>query len=363
MRCALTGRDHAIVTADAITRHPGMIKHRTYPGGGDMAGLTRCRRWNMGCAHAGGDDAIVTGLASAVDLRMIHDGHWNPARWCVTGVTLIGGIDVRCGFARRNDGVMTTLTGATDFIVIHGGYGNPARIDVAGLAQIRCVDMRRSPAAFARGDGAVVTGDASIRGGGVIEGTHKPHGGDMADVASFDGGHVTDPFANRDHAVMTTFASAGDMRMIHANGRYPCGAVVASLAHLSRGDVAQSFADGYRAIMTTNTGRSRGAVIKDRHQPGISEVTGLARLRGRNVRSTHANSNHPIVAAFACAQHFGMIHCDYRQPGCRYVTGVTLIGGIEMGIGLADGDDTIVTTLASAAGFVVIHHSSGYPCG
>lgn len=61
----------------------------------------------------------------------------------MTGIALIGGIDVCCGLANGDDAVMTTLTGATRLIVIHRDDRRPDGIDVAGLARISGIDVRR----------------------------------------------------------------------------------------------------------------------------------------------------------------------------------------------------------------------------
>lgn len=68
-----------MTTTETAIHHTGMIKHRTDPGGGDMAGITRCRCRNMSWPHTCGDDPVMAGLACARDLRMIHGNHRYPA--------------------------------------------------------------------------------------------------------------------------------------------------------------------------------------------------------------------------------------------------------------------------------------------
>ena len=279
----------------------------------------------------------------------------------MTGVTLIGGVDMRCGFARGGHTVMTTLAGAASFIVVHGRNRDPARIHVAGFTQICHVDMRYGTATLTRGDGAVMAGDTRFRCGAVIKRTDKPHGRNVADIASFDSGHMIDTLANRDHAVMAAFTTTGNLRMVHAERRYPGRAAVAGLAHLASRNMSGAFAYSGDAIMATAAVVSNPGVVEHRYQPATHHMTSFTGFRGRNMRCTHADRSHPIVATFAGADDFVMIHRDHRQPGRRHVTGITLIRGAEMALDLAGGDDAIMTTLAGATGFVVIHHSSGYP--
>lgn len=106
--------------------------------------------------------------------------------------------------------------------------------------------------------------------------------------------------------------------------------------------------------MATDTGRRRGAMVENRHQPTAGDVTDLAHLGGRDMRRAHADGGHTIVTTLAGAQHFGMIHIDHGQPAGRCMTGITLNRGIQMDAGLACGDHTIVTALASAASDIVV---------
>lgn len=69
---------NTIVATGTAARHTGMIKHRANPGYGDVADVTSCGSRDMRRALAAGDNAIVTGLASAVDLCMIHRDHRRP---------------------------------------------------------------------------------------------------------------------------------------------------------------------------------------------------------------------------------------------------------------------------------------------
>ena len=78
MSRALAGSRSAFVASETAVDDAGVIKHRTNPGRGDMAGITRCRCRNMVRILADGDDAVMTGFAGTVDLRMIHRGYRYP---------------------------------------------------------------------------------------------------------------------------------------------------------------------------------------------------------------------------------------------------------------------------------------------
>ena len=109
----------AIVTTGTASGHTGMVKRCAYPGSRDVTDFTRCGGRNVCRALAGGNDAIVAGFTSTVDLFMVHRDHWGPARRNMAGITLIGRIYMCCGFANGDYAVMATLTSTTRLIVIH----------------------------------------------------------------------------------------------------------------------------------------------------------------------------------------------------------------------------------------------------
>jgi len=233
-----------IVTTETTVCHANMVKYRTDPRRRVVAIIASTAGRNVCCVFTGSDNAIVARFARTVNLGMIHRRHRNPTRWCVTGITLIGGINMRGGFTSGRHAVMTTLASAACFVVIHRGNRYPARIDVAGFTKIRGINVRCSTAAFARGNGAIVTSDTRICCRTVIERAHKPHGGNVANIAGFGGRHMGCTLADRNHPVVAAFAGTRNLCVIYRNRWNPCRAVVASLTYFRCGDMCCALADG-----------------------------------------------------------------------------------------------------------------------
>lgn len=154
------------MASDTGFRHRGMTKDRYKPICTGMTGITGGDRWNMGRTLAGGDHSVMTRLAGSQYFGMIHQRiHRSPRREYVTGLAKVGGVDMR--------------------------------------------------GAFARCRGAVMTGDTGIGNARVIKRCDQPVDGGVTHIASSRRRYVRRRLADGNHAVMTGFASAVDLRVIH----------------------------------------------------------------------------------------------------------------------------------------------------
>lgn len=137
---------------------------------------------------AGGNDAIVTALASALGFIVINGGRGHPGRGHVTGITHITGENMRRALARGNHAIVTGLAGADDLVVIHCGGGRPYGRAMTDFTQSGGVDVRGGLTTCRY---TIVTGDTGCRGGGMIEGRHRPVIGRMTSLAGLAGRHVS----------------------------------------------------------------------------------------------------------------------------------------------------------------------------
>ncbi len=89
-------------------------------------------------------------------------------------------------------------------------------------------------------------------------------------------------------------------------------------------NVIGSFTAGNGAVMAADAGTNDFGVIHrgrcNRHpRIGPRQMTGIADIRGINVRCTHTGRNHAIMATDAGADDLAMIHrgSGYGCPQCR----------------------------------------------
>jgi len=115
MRRAFAGGGETIVTTDTgLGANIGVIKSRTKPGGGHMADIASRGSRYVGWPFSDGDDPVVATFTGADDFGVIHAGayHGHPTdAVCVTGVTIIRGVNVSGAFTDRNHPVVATDTG------------------------------------------------------------------------------------------------------------------------------------------------------------------------------------------------------------------------------------------------------------
>ena len=80
----LTGRDGAVMTANAVAGYVRMIEIRGQPGDGSMAIITVVAARDVCRMFARGRGAVVTGSATTQYLRVIYGNRRNPYRDAVT---------------------------------------------------------------------------------------------------------------------------------------------------------------------------------------------------------------------------------------------------------------------------------------
>ena len=107
---------------------------------------------------------VVTGRTGISNTDMIKV-NLGPVRRHVTGITWLGGNNVRRAFTDGNDAVVTTFTGADDFRMIHDSHGYPADRGMTRLANVCCENMIRW---LARGDRAFVARNTATQYFGMI---------------------------------------------------------------------------------------------------------------------------------------------------------------------------------------------------
>lgn len=157
-----------------------------------MTGITLFAGGNVAAGFirlTGRNSAIVTALANAERFVVIDHGDRSPGRHRVTSGTNIAGQYMCGGFIAGDDTVMAGLanTDGGDFVMVDGTNRCPCGTGVAGLADIGRINVRGR---FAAGRGAVVTGNAGVRRGAVIEGRHCPVNRGVTNLASLGGRYV-----------------------------------------------------------------------------------------------------------------------------------------------------------------------------
>ena len=130
----------------------------------------------------------------------------------------------------------------------------------------------------------------------------------MTGVAIIGGGDVACRFTGRSKTIVTTDAGTLNFIVVGAYRWHPGRADVTGLANVRGVDVRHTFARCQSAIVTGNTGFRRGAVIKHRHQPVGSDVASVARGRGRNMCRRFASGNDRVMTACASAGDLSVIH-------------------------------------------------------
>ena len=167
----------------------------------------------------------------------------------------------------------------------------------------------------------------------------------MAHLTSFGGGYVSNALTNGNHPIMTTLATADDLRMIHQRThRHPGRINVAGLAQIGSIDVRRALANRQRTIVTGDTGLRHRGMTKDCHSPVRRRVTGIAGSSRWDMRGALTAGNHPVMTTLATTDNLCVIHqwTDGR-PGREHMTGLTNIRGVDMSSALARRGGAIVT--------------------
>ena len=120
MVCSLAGRDHAIMTTVTGPQYLLMINERIHrrPGRSVMTGLAECCAVDVICRFTRGSAAIVTTDAGLPHHNLVIKRNI-PVHGVVATVAGQRGRQVRGSLARGNHSVVTALATADDMIVIH----------------------------------------------------------------------------------------------------------------------------------------------------------------------------------------------------------------------------------------------------
>jgi len=350
----LTGRAHTVMTTHAITHDADVIEIRRDPGVGGMTIVAGILTLEMIWRLAGGDHAVVTAGAGTDDLEVIHAHQRHPERRPVAGVTgiraadmlgmLTGGThtimtthaiagDTNVVEIRRDPGVggMTVIAsvlapdvvrrlasgdhavvaagaGTDDLEVVHAHQRHPERRAMAGVTGIRAAYVL---GALSGGTDAVVAAHAIASNTNVVEIRRNPGVGGMTIVTGLLALNVVRRLTGRNDAVVAGLAATQNLKVIDPDHRHPhCGAVTA-FAHTGRANVRGILAGSGDAVMAAKAVAADAGMVKNRGQPGIRVMAGLARLAGNDVTDGHSAGSNPIVAILAAAHDLGVVHpCD-----------------------------------------------------
>ena len=107
----LAGGFSAIVAADAVSRNPAVVEHRTGPVVGGVAVVTGVVTGDVGGVLAGGGAAVVAGRTGPDDIGVVDADHGYPAGVAVAVFAQAVGLDVLRVLAGGGGAVVTA--GAT----------------------------------------------------------------------------------------------------------------------------------------------------------------------------------------------------------------------------------------------------------
>ena len=272
MIALLAGGRGAVMAADAGPQHFSVVHGKYwFPGIRAMAGFAQIRSGHVIARLAGGKETVVAGQAGLSRNTTVVKGDV-PLIGIVAGITGFAGNDVSRSFTGGDHAIMTNSTGAQCLCVLEAGHGQPGRHVVAGVAD--------------------------------------PGSGHMV---------------RRIIRVVTGFAGANDMIVIHFSHRGKASGIVAGPANIAGINVIRCLAGGDSAVMATLTNSDDlGVIHRIRWQPGGCQVTGFTNIRTVNVASRFAGGSDTIVAAYAGAQQIVVIIAAGDPDRCC-VTGIAEI--------------------------------------
>jgi hypothetical protein len=139
----------------------------------------------------------------------------------MTGITLVGTVDVTSGLAGCHRSVVTINTGSNDLCMINstgcdrcpGGRG----FFVAGIANVRTIYMN---GALATGGNTVMAGNAVVDEVGMVNARRYPGGDAMTVFTRLRSDDMIGGFTRRDNIVMATGTYPDDLGMIDSAGWY-----------------------------------------------------------------------------------------------------------------------------------------------
>ena len=255
----------------------------------------------------------MTGDTGIGDAAMIERCH-QPIIGGVTNFASLSGGNVGGTLTNGNHSVVTRLASARDLRMIHSRiHRHPGQIHMAGLTKISGGDVGST---LACRDRPVVTGNARFGYRCMTEARDCPFRVGMTHIAGGRSGNVGRALAAGNHAVVARFATANDLRMIHQRiHRRPSRKHMAGFADIRGVDVCGTLARRSNAIVTSDAGVGNAAVIKRCHQPIGSGVTCIAGGSCRYMSCRFTCGHHAVMTGLATAIHLGVIYrCDGR-PG------------------------------------------------
>ncbi len=265
---------------------------------------------------------------------------------------------------------MATGTGALGLGMIDpiGGYRNPGlrKLAVTKLALIR---GRNVGVALAAGDHRVVTTDAIVDDGYMIDRRRQPRLRAVANITFIDRRHVVQFLAAGDHAIVATAAHTDHLRMINRGGRYRFPghrtALMASITNITGANVRRRPAAGGGPVMATDAGARDLIVIhlchRHRYPFGREQVmTLVALVAAANMGRTLATGVGAIVTGDAIADKSRVINAGGRYPGGGVMAHIAFLGSGKMGGGLTRGQNPVVATAAGPDHLTMVHIGLGH---
>ncbi len=357
----------AIMATDAVVDNRAMIHHRGFPLGGAVARTAIIGRWYMGGYLAGRPDAIMTTVAAAKHLGVIHGSRSDrsPGYGCrlVTGFAPVSGCKMGSTFAGSDLAVMAHAAGGGDLAVIDTviGHREPGRGEFV-VAELALIAGRHVQRTLAAGAVAIVATDAVVDNGGVIHRRRQPLSGTVASATVINRRDMIGVLAGGNVAIMATHAGAPHLGMIHGIRRHrrpgQRAAFMTSIAVIGGIDMVGKLAGIRTAIVAADASAQYLIVIHrgilHRSPQGRRFVMAqLAFIGGRQMRTRLATGIETIVASDTAAIDEAMID-GAQGPGDHRMADITLFGGRQMTVRLAGRGETVMAAAAHSQHLGVI---------
>ena len=228
-----------------------IVIHRVHhpPNGGIVAGATGIRGGNMCIMLGRSQHTIMTIDTISHDLVMIRPDTRHPTDRRMTGITVIGSRWVGTGFFIN----MTAFAGAYHLGMIHGLRRREPGGRMTGITLVGTVDMRDGRRCLAYCHHIIVTIDAHANDFPVIHSCHGfPGRWRMAGIAVLRAGNMPRRLAHRQHRIVTTGTVCGQFIVINRNNRSPGKSGMAGFTPVTADQVIHRL-PGCRHSMTGST--------------------------------------------------------------------------------------------------------------
>lgn len=177
---------------------------------------------------------------------------------------------------------------------------------------------------------AVVATTAIGRDVRVVEVRRNPAKRGVTTIAIIATGNMRGVFTNREYIVMTRFAGADDLRVIHPLYGLPHCRDVAVFAHVGGLNVAQAFAGRVRTVMASTAAADNIGMVENRRKPAVGGMAVVTIVTAGKVCRGLAAGNDIVVAGNASTDDLRVIYCNGWLPERRAVTVLTGIGRLNM---------------------------------